>query len=229
MSQPDARGPAAAKGVLFDMDGVLVATEDLKARAHCETVRRHGGQLDPGYYSEVMGQSHEAAAIAFISASGADLDPAGYAEAFRSFYGALLESGVELMPGARSIVVAAKERGYRLAVVSSSLRWMMDEVLSRTGLEGSFDACVSADDVREEKPSPEPYLRALSELSLDGGAAVVIEDSETGVASGVAAGLPVIAVRHHYNARHDMSRAFAVLDGLSDTTRVIDLIESALR
>jgi len=211
------------------MDGVLVATEELKARAHFETVGRYGGVLAPEYYGEVMGQSHEAAAIAFINASGADLDPAVYAEVFRSVYGDLLRDGVEILPGARSLVLALKEREYRLAVVSSSLQWMMDEVLLQTGLGVLFDASVSADDVSAEKPSPEPYLAALSKLGLEPGRAVVVEDSETGVASAVAAGVPVIAVRHPYNGRHDMSGALAELDGLSDTSRVEALIDSAFR
>ena len=211
------------------MDGVLVATEGLKARAHFETVRRHGGVLAPEYYGEVMGQSHEAAAIAFIDASGADLEPAVYAEVFRSIYGDLLKGGVELLPGAISVVSALKDRDYRLAVVSSSLQWMMDEVLSQTGLGALFDASVSADDVSEEKPSPVPYLKALSELGLEPNRAVVIEDSETGVASAIAAGVPVIAVRHRYNGRHDMSGALNELDGLSDTSAVVALVDSALR
>ncbi len=220
---------AAARGVLFDMDGVLVGTEELKARAHFETVRRHGGNLAPEYYGEVMGQSHEAAAMAFIRASGADLEPTRYAEVFRSVYGDLLGGGVELLPGARSLVSVLQKRGYRLAVVSSSLQWMMDEVLSQTGLGELFDAAVSADDVKEEKPSPEPYLKALSDLGLEPHQAVVVEDSESGVASAIAAGIAVIAVRHQYNGRHDMSGAISELHGLTDLNAVVDLLDSALR
>jgi HAD superfamily hydrolase (TIGR01509 family) len=221
-------GSHSTKGVLFDMDGVLVASEELKARAHAETVGRYGGRLEPAYYSEVMGQSHEAAALAFIEASGAALDSESYAQVFRSIYGNLLSSGVQLMPGVEPLLEAVAEAGYRVAVVSSSLRWMMDDVLARTGLDVFFAVSVSADDVANEKPSPEPYLKALAELCLAPTDAVILEDSESGVASGANAGVPVIAVRHRYNARHDMTRAFAELDDLSDTRIVLDLIERAL-
>jgi HAD superfamily hydrolase (TIGR01509 family) len=220
-------GPHSTKGVLFDMDGVLVASEDLKARAHAETVGRYGGRLEPAYYSEVMGQSHEAAALAFTEASGADLEPETYARVFRSIYGNLLSSGVELMPGAQPLLEGVVKAGFRIAVVSSSLRWMMDEVLARTGLETFFAVSISANDVGNEKPSPEPYLKALSELHLRPNDAVILEDSEAGVASGANAGVPVLAVRHRYNAKHDMTRAFAELDGLTDTRVVLDLIERA--
>jgi HAD superfamily hydrolase (TIGR01509 family) len=220
--------PASGPGVLFDLDGVLVATEELKARAHAETVRRYGGALDLGFYGEVMGKSHEEAARAFIEASGADLDTAAYARVFNAVYGDLLKTDLHPVPGAAELVAALRGEGYRLAVVSSSLRWMMDEVLNRTDLADAFEASVSADDVAHEKPSPEPYLKALSELGLEPGRAVVIEDSETGVASAVSAGLPVIAVRHRFNVRHDFSRARAELDGLGDTRRTIRTIARAL-
>jgi HAD superfamily hydrolase (TIGR01509 family) len=218
----------AKRGVLFDMDGVLAATEDLKARAHSETVKRYGGDLDPDFYGQVMGQSHHAAAVTFIQASGADLDPDTYAEAFRSVYGDLLKAGVDLMPGAERLLAAVKEQGFRVAVVTSSLRWMMDEVLSRTGLAEFFEISVSADDVSAEKPSPEPYLGALAGLSLAPADAVIVEDSESGVASGVNAGVRVIAVRHQYNSRHDMSQAFAELGDLTDTQLVLTQIRRAL-
>jgi HAD superfamily hydrolase (TIGR01509 family) len=217
--------PAKAKGVLFDLDGVLVDSEPLKARAHSETVAHFGGRLDPAYYGEVMGRSHYLAAKAFSEAAGIGFDHEAYARAFSSNYARLLREHLQLTAGARELVDELRRGGYRLAVVSSSLRWMMDEALARAGLAGCFDAEVSADDVREEKPSPEPYRAALARLALEPGDAVVIEDSESGVASALAAGVRVIAVRHAYNARHDFSGAGAVLEGLADWEAVMRVIE----
>lgn len=214
------------RGVLFDLDGVLVATEALKARAHTETVERLGGRLDPAYYGEVMGRSHYEAAKAFSAAGGVDFDHERYASLFRAAYGRLLEEGVEPMPGAEAAVAALRDSGYRLAVVSSSLGWMVEIVLERIGLGRHFEARVSGDDVAEEKPSPEPYRKALGELGLEPDRAVIVEDTESGVASGVAAGVPVIAIRHEFNGRHDLSGAAAVLDGLADTDAVLHLVKS---
>ncbi|NIR46419.1 MAG: HAD family phosphatase [Gemmatimonadetes bacterium] len=216
----------SAAGVLFDLDGVLVATEKLKARAHAETVERLGGSLDPGYYSQVMGKSHYLAAKAFSEVGGIPFEHVRYAEIFRATYGRALEEGVELMPGARSLVRTLRARGYRLAVVSSSLRWMMDTVLARAGLAEHFDADISGDDVSAEKPAPDPYLKALAELDLaPERTAVVVEDTESGVASAAAAGVSAIAVRHEFNVLHDFSGAAAVVDGLEDVQAVVDLIE----
>ncbi len=216
-----------AKGVLFDMDGVLVATEELKAIAHSETVTRFGGNFAPDFYSEVMGRSHYDAAAAFARAAGIPFDYDAYMKTFGSIYAGLIESRLELALGARELVVAVNDSGYRLAVVSSSLRWMMDEVLARSGLGPLFPVAVSGDDVEEEKPSPEPYLRALRETQLRPDQAVVIEDTESGVTSALNAGVAVIAVRHRYNGTHDFSGA-AEIEGLENTSSLLGLIESVL-
>jgi HAD superfamily hydrolase (TIGR01509 family) len=218
----------SVRGVLFDLDGVLVSTEELKARAHAETVAELGGRLDPGYYSQVMGKSHYLAAKAFSEAGGIRFEPERYAERFRAAYGRQLNEGVEAMPGALSLVAGLRARGYRLAVVSSSLRWMMDIVLARTELEGRFDAEISGDDVSAEKPAPDPYYEALEKLGLPPGRAVVIEDTESGIASARAAGVRVIAVRHEFNASHDFGGAAAVLEGLADVEAVAGLIDQML-
>ncbi|HSG81604.1 MAG TPA: HAD family phosphatase, partial [Gemmatimonadota bacterium] len=79
-----------AKGVLFDLDGVLVATEALKARAHSQTVTKLGGILDPSHYAQVMGQSHYLAAMEFSRLGGVPFEHERYGQLFKSEYGSLL-------------------------------------------------------------------------------------------------------------------------------------------
>ena len=217
-----------ARGVLFDLDGVLVSTEELKAIAHSETVAGYGGRLEPAQYRAEMGRAYDDVIDAFIRRTGIEADPADYSDAFRAAYLELLRARLELAPGATELLDALRERGYRLAVVSSSPWWMMGEIMSRTRLDRFFDAIVSADDVREEKPSPEPYLLALERLSLKPRSAVVFEDTQSGVTSGTRAGVKVIAVRHEYNVDHDLSRAATVLDSLADTQATVRAIQLLL-
>lgn len=216
------------RGVLFDMDGVLVATEALKCEAHEGTVRSLGGQVTRELYRTVMGRAQDEVVRAYIEAVGLDVAVTTYSQRFRSAYLELLRARLELVPGARELLDALRSDRLRLALVSSSPRWMMDDVLARTGLAGFFEGTVSADDVEREKPAPDPYLRALSALALRPDAALVIEDTEAGIAAARAARLPVIAVRHEYNRRHDLSGAAAELDGLSDVGRVVRLVRSLL-
>ncbi|MFQ5631813.1 MAG: HAD family hydrolase, partial [bacterium] len=108
---------------------------------------------------------------------------------------------------------------------TSSIRWMMDTVLAHANLAHFFDVTICADDVQREKPAPDPYLLALERLNLPAPAAVIIEDSETGIAAAKAAGVPVIAVRHDFNGLHDFSNANAEVDSLKDTGRIIGFVE----
>lgn len=221
-------GPKLARGVLFDLDGVLVSTEELKAVAHSETVASYGGKLEPWQYRAEMGRAYDDVIDAFIRRTGIAADPADYSQAFRSAYLDLLRTRLRLTAGAAELLEALSEQDFRLAVVSSSLRWMMDEILNRTGLDRFFRTVISAEDVREEKPSPEPYQLALKRLSLESRSAVVFEDTQSGVTSGTRAGAKVIAIRHEYNVDHDLSGAAAVLDGLADTTGTLAAIRLLL-
>ncbi|MGD8699813.1 MAG: HAD family phosphatase [Gemmatimonadales bacterium] len=214
--------------MLFDLDGVLVSTEGLKAVAHTETVASYGGRLEPWQYNAEMGRAYDDVIEAFIRLSGIDADPEDYSQAFRAAYLGLLRVRLELCPGAGELLQALRGQGYRLAVVSSSLRWMMDEILSRVRLNRFFDTIVSAEDVGAEKPSPEPYLLALERLELERGYAVVVEDTQSGVTSGTGAGLQVIAVRHEHNVDHDFSRAALTLESLVDTEGVLRAIRRLL-
>jgi HAD superfamily hydrolase (TIGR01509 family) len=218
----------APHGVLFDLDGVLVATEELKALAHTETVAGYGGTLEPRQYTAEMGRAYDDVIEAFIRRTGIDADPAAYSRAFRSAYLDLLRTRLTLTPGAAELLDALREDGYRLAVVSSSLRWMMDEILGGARLDRFFQTVVSAEDVREEKPSPEPYRLALERLSLQPRSAIVFEDTESGITSGTRAGLKVIAVRHEYNVEHDLSRASMILDSLADTKGTVRAVRRLL-
>lgn len=238
--------PSAASGraALLDMDGVLVATEGLKEQAHLRALAAFGYEGTPGraLYRSVMGQPQDAVERAYLEAAGlADrVAPARYRERFRREYQDLLHERLELVPGARALLVRLSEEGWKLALVSSSLRWMVELVLARAGLASFFDAVVTGDDVEREKPAPDPYraaFRALEPVAEEGSdgpqgsaspRAVVLEDTGAGIASGLAAGFPVVALRHGWNEELDLSGAGRVLTSLEDTGAVVETLEAAL-
>ena len=86
----------------------------------------------------------------------------------------------------------ARAEGWQLAVATASRT--PDLLLDGAGFGGLFDVVVSRDDVERTKPAPDLYLRAAADLGVDPARCVVIEDSPAGIASGVAAGMRVIAL-----------------------------------
>ena len=220
-----------SRAVIFDLDGVLVESESLKAKAHSAAVGELGGRVPPSYYSHVMGASHEFVRAAFIREGNLTVAPDRYSSLYHGIYERMLVD-LEVTAGARELVVALGDRDYPLAVATSSQPWMVDRILRQTGLGGHFQVVVTAADVERHKPAPDAYHQALDRLGVMPANATVIEDSETGVTAAVAAGIPTLARRHEMNQRHDLTQAEVVLDSLLQTDQIlrwIDKIGSRVR
>lgn len=96
------------------------------------------------------------------------------------------------MPGARELLESASHAGIPTAIVSNSWRVLMDLLLANVDVP--VNLTVSSTEVDRPKPDPQPYLIACAQLGVDPSACVVVEDSPTGVAAGLAAGCFVVAV-----------------------------------
>ena len=215
------------RAVLFDMDGVLVLTDQLKAEAHAETVKLLGGDVPASFYGRHMGKSHQAVRQAFLTQAGITADPDEYTRIYHETYQRLLSTRLEVAPGAVSLLQRLADRGFSLGVVSSSRSWMMDAILTQTHLDRFFNVRVCSEDAERPKPAPDPYLTALKLLGAKERAAVAVEDSQSGVEAAATAGIPVLAMRHALNKEHDFTRAVAEFNSLCDTS-IVDVIESLL-
>ncbi len=216
-----------SRAVIFDLDGVLVESESLKAKAHSAAVEELGGRVPASYYSQVMGASHEFVRAAFIREGNLRVAPERYSSLYHGIYEGMLED-LEVTAGTRELVVALGDRRYRLGVATSSQPWMVDRILRQTGLGKHFQAVVTAADVERHKPAPDAYHQALAELGVSALNAAVIEDSQTGVTAAVAAGIPTLARRHEMNARHDLSKAEVVLDSFRQTEQIVRRIDEII-
>ena len=215
------------RAVIFDLDGVLVESESLKAKAHSAAVGKLGGQAPASYYSEVMGASHEFVRAAFIREGNLPVEPERYSSLYHGIYERMLED-LEVTAGARELVVALRDRRYRLGVATSSQPWMVDRILRQTGLGEHFQAVITAADVERHKPAPDAYHQALAGLGVTALNAAVIEDSQTGVTAAVAAGIPTLARRHEMNPRHDLTKAELVLDSFRQTEQIVRRIDEII-
>jgi HAD superfamily hydrolase (TIGR01509 family) len=187
-------GPLPA-ALLFDMDGLLVDTEGTWFAVETEVMAGLGAPWGPQHQEALVGGPLEKSAQYMLDVAGrpdvarADIERELLAGMVRH-----IRSGpVGWMPGAERLLVEAAVAGLPRALVSSSLRVVVDAVLDAIGRE-HFDVTVSGDDVERTKPFPDPYLLAARSLGVAPGACVAFEDSETGATSARAAGCVTVVV-----------------------------------
>ena len=181
--------------VVFDNDGLLLDTESVWTRAERDLFERRGLEFTPADKRELVGTSAEIAGGILERR----LEEPGRAfaliEELNELVVAELEHGVEAMVGARELLHELKRRGTPLGLVSNSPLAFVQRSLEIVGFDDRFDVVVSAHEVAEPKPAPDPYLEACRRLEVEAGPEVVaLEDSPTGVAAARAAGLTVIGI-----------------------------------
>ncbi|MGZ4589349.1 MAG: HAD family hydrolase [Actinomycetes bacterium] len=207
--------PQPLAAVLFDMDGLLVSTEETWYEVETEVMRELGSPWGPEHQAALVGGPLEHSAQYMLDVAGrADISTGTIATALLDGMESRLRQGpVRWMPGARELLVEVTEAGFPTALVSSSFRRVMDAVLDAIGRE-HFTATVSADDVKRTKPHPDPYLAGARQLGVDPARCVALEDSATGSAAARAAGCITVAVPSV--APVDASAVHSVIASLAD-------------
>lgn len=181
--------------VIFDNDGLLLDTESVWTRAEEDLFGRRGTAFTPADKLELVGTSAEIAGGILERRLGETGQAAELIEELNELVVAELEHGVEAMIGARDLLHALKQRGTPIGLVSNSPLIFVRRSLEIVGFVDHFDVVLSAHEVAAPKPAPDPYLEACRRLGVEPGPnVVVLEDSPTGVAAAVAAGLTVVGV-----------------------------------
>ncbi len=182
------------EGILFDFDGVIADSEPLHFAAWGEALKPLGITLDwETYCANGIGLADDE----LLSFLGQSASPAVPLERLWERYPAKLALFRERCMREPPIPPATIEflkslNGYKLALVTSTARVEVEPVLERGGIKQRFQALVYGEDVARHKPAPDPYLLAAERLDIR--SALVVEDSEAGLASGRAAGFDVVRV-----------------------------------
>jgi len=222
------------EAVLFDLDGVIVSSEVQKSEAHVETVVQLGGtpsQKLTELYIDVIGLSYEETRDRFLVCGNIVPTPE-IKEAYRGIYRTIYHSKLEdmkLAPGAKQLLTILSSRRYRIGLVSSAHPEEVTTILRKNQVEHFFQAIVTADSVKNHKPAPDPYCKALELLCLEQtpNLAIAFEDTWTGIVAAKAAQLKVFAVRHRLNHKQNLNEAERIFHSLEDD-QIILMIEEYL-
>lgn len=187
--------PTRPHGVLWDMDGTLIDTEPYWMEAENDLIESHGGTWSDAQAFQLVGNALIVSGRIIKEQTGIPLTPEEIVDALLERVVVKLREHVPWRPGARELLLAARDAGLPCALVTMSYE-SFARVLVDSLPAGTFEVVVTGDMVEHGKPHPEPYLRAAHDLALAPEQCVAIEDSATGVRSAVAAGVPTLAVPH---------------------------------
>jgi HAD superfamily hydrolase (TIGR01509 family) len=205
--------------VVFDLDGVLIDSEQVWDEARRALAAERGGHWHEEASRDMMGMSSPEWSSYMHEVIGLPESPEEISAEVVRRLEEIYRERLPLLPGAVEAVVRLAVR-WPLGVASSSNRELIDLVLELSGLDRSFRATVSSEEVDRGKPAPDVYLEAARRLGVEPSRCAALEDSENGILSARAAGMHVLAIPnpHFPPAEEAMALADDVLESLEDLT-----------
>jgi len=198
--------------LIFDLDGTLVDSSPLHARAFSGTFARYGVSVD---YAGIAGMTTEMAVDRLVADAAIPIDlttrAALVADKRRRALD-LVRSELTVMKGAREFLGFAANH-FRLALCTSGSRRSVDVALACVSLDGTFDPLVTGNDVTRGKPDPEGYELVLARAGVDREDALVFEDAFHGLAAARSAGIDVIQIVPEGAAQSAVNADWSAMSG----------------
>jgi HAD superfamily hydrolase (TIGR01509 family) len=212
------------KGILWDNDGVLVDTEHLFYAVNRELLLEHDIDLSEDdfyrwYLAANCGAWHLLTARGVSDAQIAALRDERNARYSRR----LVHEGVLAMSGVDALLASCSAR-VPMGVVTSANRDHFDIIHGKLDLVRHFQFVLTAEDYRDSKPSPEPYLKGLARLGIAPGECVVVEDSPRGLAAAREAGIRCIVLRHRLTRQCSFEGAYCVVESMDELSSALAAI-----
>lgn len=189
------------KGVLFDMDGVLVDSESFMSKAAIMMFSELGVKVLPDDFHPFVGMGENKYLGGVAESHGIKINiEQAKARAYEIFE-IIVRGKLSALPGAHELIAKCRKRGLKLALATSADRVKMEVNLREIGLSpDSFNSIITGLDVVNKKPSPDIYIMAAKSIGLKPTDCLVVEDAVSGIKSGKSAGCRCLAVTTSFDA-----------------------------
>ncbi|QFU94689.1 HAD family phosphatase [Amycolatopsis sp. YIM 10] len=202
--------------VVFDLDGVLVDSEQTWDEVRRSVVAEHGGTWQDGTTRALQGMSTPEWARHLVHELGVDLTPDEVAKVVVDGMRQRYAEGPPVIAGGPEAVRAVGER-YPVAIASSSPPVLIRAFLEATSLTGLVRVALSSEQVDAGKPAPDVYLEAARQLGVDAAKCAAVEDTTNGLKSALAAGMAVYAVPNpHFPPDPEVLKQVKVLSNITE-------------
>ncbi|MGI2335853.1 MAG: tRNA (adenosine(37)-N6)-threonylcarbamoyltransferase complex dimerization subunit type 1 TsaB [Dehalogenimonas sp.] len=215
------------RGVIWDMDGVIIDSAELHFESWRDALEQHGFSMNRRQFDDTFGRRNDDI-IACVTGRALPVDEVRcISDDKESSYRRMVTGRARSFPGVAELIRSLKESGFKQAVASSAPPENIALVMQELTLDTYFEAVVDATQVTRGKPDPEVFVKAASKMGLAPSDCLVIEDAVAGVEAARRAGIAVIAVSNTHSAS-TLDWADMVVASLEtvDVATVLDLINS---
>lgn len=209
--------------VVFDLDGLMLNTEDIFDLTGHALMRRRGKVMTAECHHQMLGRRPDEAFEIMKRLLDLDESIDDLQNETREIFASLIDEHLGTMHGLYELLDLIEGAVLPKAVATSSPREYMTELMNRFELLHRFPVSLAAEDVTAGKPEPEIYLKAAELLEIEPANMVVLEDSEAGTRAAAAAGAIAISVPNRHTKVQDFSMATRVVESLADE-RLLELI-----
>ena len=178
---------------LFDADGTLFNTVDLICESFNHIAKKYTGTIPPR--EQLVASIGSPLVYQIRDFLGKELAREEILQEYLDFQLSILEEKVTVFPGVANTLATLKERGKRLAIVTSRRKFSLGRILACTGLQDCFEVLITPDLTVKHKPDPEPVEKALELLAAKQAQTVFIGDAMFDISSGAAAGVDTVFVK----------------------------------
>lgn len=203
------------KGVIFDLDGVMLDSEVISMRVWQNMMKSHSIVLPNEDYARTIGMASVPAAELLADITGIHLPVSQLLDIHWRELIKTIQKEAEPEPSLIELLQALLLHNLPLAVASNSPSHYVDSVLNALGVRQHFQAVICADQIKNAKPNPEIYLSAASALSISPQDCLAIEDSPIGLQAALAAGMLCVVIPNPHIDFADFNGAYAQYTSLA--------------
>lgn len=206
------------KGIIFDMDGVLINSEPFHYQVWKEALKKRGINLDYEIYKPCIGSTVQVLMQILHEHYGVDEKDDSLLLEVKNLKQEMIEKQgyPPLIPYVKDMLERFHEAGYQMAVASSSPQEYIENVTSYWGISPYFQVLVSGEHVEHPKPAPDIFLKTADILGLLPEECLVIEDSENGCRAAKAAGMTCMAYYNPDSGKQNLQTASVVVEGFEE-------------